>query len=113
MPTALTSKSSNGREAARSWLGWAAAWMTRSTGVGGQQAVDAVAVADVEVVVRVAPAGRLEALPVPRGVAARAEEAGAQVVVDAVHVEPQPVEERDGLGADEAGAPRDQDLLHG
>ena len=25
-PTALTSKSSKGREAARSWLGWAAVW---------------------------------------------------------------------------------------
>ena len=26
VPTALTSKSSKGREAARSWLGWAAVW---------------------------------------------------------------------------------------
>src|SRR5258708_15434371 len=30
VPTAFTSKSSNGRPAARSWLGWAAAWTTRS-----------------------------------------------------------------------------------
>ncbi len=32
VPTALTSKSSNGRRAARSWLGCAAQWMTRSNG---------------------------------------------------------------------------------
>ena len=30
VPTALTSKSSKGREAARSWLGWAAQWMMKS-----------------------------------------------------------------------------------
>ena len=110
VPTAFTSKSSNGRDAARSWLGWAAAWMTSSKRAAPQQRVDRRPVADVEVVVRVALAGGLEALAVPRRVAAGPEEVGPHVVVDAVHVEAEAVEELHRLGADEPGAAGDEDL---
>ena len=74
-----------------------------------EQVVYAVAVADVDVVVRVALAGGFEALTIPGGVAAGSEEVSTHVVVHAVHVEAQTVEELDGLRADQPSATRDQD----
>ena len=57
VPVALTEKSVWGSRAAQSCEGWAAAWTTssRSRGVAGEDRLDAVLVADVEV-------ARLEAL---------------------------------------------------
>ena len=60
--------------------------------------------------VRVAAAGRLQALAVPGRVAAGAEEVGSHVVVDAVHVEAEAVEELHRLGPDQPGAAGDEDL---
>ena len=52
VPTALTSKSSKGREAARSWLGWAAAWTTASGREVLEQPQHGRAIAKVQLVVR-------------------------------------------------------------
>ena len=103
MPTALTSKSSNGREAARSWLGWAAVWTIASGRNSSISLQHAGAVADVQLVVR--EAGVQVALQpplVPAGIAAGAEEIGPHVVVHAVDVPAQGVEMRDHLRADQS-----------
>ena len=72
MPTALTSKSSSGRMSlARSWDGWAAQWMTRSSGVSRKNCDDARAVADVELVMLEALVLALEAIAVRARVAPR------------------------------------------
>ena len=82
MPTALTSKSSNGRDLARSCDGWAAQWMIRSGRVSSNDAGHRLAVADVQRAVLEVAAGLLEVAEVPGGVAAGAEEVGPHVVVD-------------------------------
>ena len=114
VPTALTSKSSNGRSLARSCDGWAAQWMIRS---GCSRRARG----------RASPRGRgcraswcvkrvvvpAQALEVPGRVAVRAEEVAAHVVVDAVDLPAALVEERDRLRADEPAAAGDEDPLHG
>ena len=62
--------------------------------------------------VRVAPALCLEPLAVPRRVALGPEEVGPHVVVDAVDGESEPIEELDGLRADQTRAAGDEHL-HG
>ena len=92
MPTAFVSKSSKGREAARSWLGCAAAWTMASGRSSSINRSTPGAVANVQFVVREPLAGAFQPLLVPARVALRAEEIGPHVVVHAMHVPAQSVE---------------------
>jgi len=104
----LTSKSSKGREAARSWLGWAAAWTDGGGLQGGHAFHHGLPVADVEfMVVEVLPGG-LQPAPVPRRVARGAEESGPHVVVQAMDFPVPPGEIGYDLAADQAARSGDQ-----
>src|SRR5438132_2853535 len=80
--------------------------------MGAHEIEDAVTVADIEVVVGEVAGVPAQAREVPRGVAVRAEERPAHVVVDAVDLEATLLEECDRFGADEPTAPRDQRPFH-
>ena len=75
-------------------------------------AFDAGAVADVEVVVLESLRGTAQPLEVPRRVAVLAEEVPAHVVVDAVHGPAARVEEGDHLRADQPARACDKGFLH-
>jgi hypothetical protein len=78
----------------------------------GNEARDALAVADVELVVLEALCRLLEPAQVPGRVAVLAEEVAAEVVVDAVDAPVALVEEGDHLGADQPARPRDESGPH-
>ncbi len=105
VPLALTAKSVCGSRAAQSCEGCAAAWTTssRSRGVRGEDALDAVRVADVErrahAKLRRARRPARSLTSAGRGVGA--EERGAHVVLDADDVEAVRDEVADGLRADQ------------
>ena len=107
VPTALTSKSSKGREAARSWLGWAAVW-TISAGRSAFRAADRSAVANIQFVVMEVRMGGHEPALIPARVALGAEEVGAHVVVDAVDLPAELAEIVDDLRADKTRGTCDQ-----
>ena len=84
VPTALTSKSSKGRDAARSWLGCAAVW-TIILGLRVSMHERTFGpVPNVQLVVAKVGMQSLKTSLIPPGVAAGAEEVGAQVVVHAM-----------------------------
>ncbi len=69
-------------------------------------------VADIQLVVRKVSSLATETLQVPRRIAIKAEEGPAHIVVDAVDLPAQLIEEHDGLGPNEAAASRHNDSLH-
>ena len=107
VPTALTSKSSNGRERGEVVRGLRRRVDDEVRPRLADEPLDPVAVADVEVVVleprRLPP----QPLEVPGRVAVLPEEVAAHVVVDPVHAPAALVEEGHALGADQAARARD------
>ena len=98
--------------AARSWLGWAAVWTITSGPDFPDQREDAGAVADVELVMDETGDGPGQPLLVPAGVALRAEEDGALVVVDAVDLQARLMEIQRDLRADQPRRTRNQTTFH-
>src|SRR5262247_3829250 len=77
-----------------------------------EQSRDAIAIADVQVVVREVPSLAPKPLQVPRRITIGTKERPAHVVVDAVHVPPELIEKRHRLGADEPAAARHDGSFH-
>ena len=107
MPLALTSKSSNGRVLARSCDGWAAQWMIRSGAVSAKTRSMAARSRMSSEWCSKLRAGPSQSREGPVGVAARAEEVGPHIVVDAEDLCLPTVEVDDGLRSDQSTAAGD------